>query len=64
MSVRRHSFKLSGAGQTFVAASANNSRTSGSWPASPAQIRASEKVRHAYMGTAADTDLPVMEVLE
>ena len=28
----------------------------------PAAIRASEKVRHAYMGTAADTDLPVMEV--
>ncbi len=22
----------------------------------------SEKVRHAYMGTAADTDLPVLEV--
>jgi branched-chain amino acid transport system ATP-binding protein len=28
----------------------------------PAAIRASEKVRHAYMGTAADTDLPVPEV--
>jgi branched-chain amino acid transport system ATP-binding protein len=28
----------------------------------PAAIRASEKVRHAYMGTAADTDLPVLEV--
>ena len=28
----------------------------------PAGIRASEKVRHAYMGTAADTDLPVLEV--
>lgn len=27
----------------------------------PATIRASEKVRHAYMGTAADTDLPVLE---
>ena len=27
----------------------------------PAAIRASEKVRHAYMGTAAETDLPVME---
>lgn len=30
----------------------------------PAQIRASEKVRHAYMGTAADSALPVLEVLE
>jgi branched-chain amino acid transport system ATP-binding protein len=30
----------------------------------PAQIRDSEKVRHAYMGTAADTDLPVLEVGE
>ena len=30
----------------------------------PAAIRESEKVRHAYMGTAADTDLPVLEVLE
>ena len=30
----------------------------------PAAIRASEKVRHAYMGTAAETDLPVLEVLE
>lgn len=30
----------------------------------PAQIRKSEKVRHAYMGTAADTDLPVLEVME
>lgn len=28
----------------------------------PAAIRDSEKVRHAYMGTAADTDLPVLEV--
>lgn len=28
----------------------------------PAAIRASEKVRHAYMGTAAETDLPVLEV--
>jgi branched-chain amino acid transport system ATP-binding protein len=28
---------------------------------SPAAIRASEKVRHAYMGTAAETDLPVLE---
>lgn len=28
----------------------------------PAAIRASEKVRHAYMGTAADTDLPLLEV--
>ncbi|PLL12727.1 ABC transporter ATP-binding protein [Tabrizicola sp. TH137] len=27
----------------------------------PAAIRASEKVRHAYMGTAAETDLPVLE---
>lgn len=27
----------------------------------PAAIRASEKVRHAYMGTAAETDLPVGE---
>jgi branched-chain amino acid transport system ATP-binding protein len=27
----------------------------------PATIRASEKVRHAYMGTAADTNLPVLE---
>jgi branched-chain amino acid transport system ATP-binding protein len=30
----------------------------------PATIRASEKVRHAYMGTAADTDLPVLEVMK
>ena len=30
----------------------------------PAAIRGSEKVRHAYMGTAADTDLPVLEVME
>ncbi len=29
----------------------------------PAAIRASEKVRHAYMGTAADTTLPVPEVM-
>lgn len=28
----------------------------------PDAIRASEKVRHAYMGSAADTDLPVLEV--
>lgn len=28
----------------------------------PASIRASERVRHAYMGTAADTHLPVLEV--
>ncbi len=28
----------------------------------PAAIRRSEKVRHAYMGTAADTDLPVLEM--
>jgi branched-chain amino acid transport system ATP-binding protein len=28
----------------------------------PAAIRDSEKVRHAYMGTAAETDLPVLEV--
>ena len=28
----------------------------------PAAIRDSEKVRHAYMGTATDTDLPVLEV--
>ncbi len=28
----------------------------------PAAIRASEKVRHAYMGTATETDLPVLEV--
>lgn len=28
----------------------------------PAGIRDSEKVRHAYMGTAAETDLPVLEV--
>ena len=28
----------------------------------PEAIRGSEKVRHAYMGTAADSDLPVMEV--
>ncbi|MCB6178267.1 ABC transporter ATP-binding protein [Rhodobacter sp. Har01] len=27
----------------------------------PAAIRASEKVRHAYMGTAAETDLPILE---
>lgn len=31
---------------------------------SPAHIRASERVRHAYMGTAADTHLPVLEVGE
>jgi branched-chain amino acid transport system ATP-binding protein len=30
----------------------------------PAQIRASETVRHAYMGTAADSALPVLEVME
>ena len=30
----------------------------------PASIRNSEKVRHAYMGTAAETTLPVLEVLE
>lgn len=30
----------------------------------PTAIRASEKVRHAYMGTAADTNLPVLEVME
>ena len=30
----------------------------------PATIRASERVRHAYMGTAADTNLPVLEVIE
>lgn len=30
----------------------------------PEVIRASDKVRHAYMGTAADTDLPILEVLE
>ncbi|RWX81065.1 ABC transporter ATP-binding protein [Neorhizobium lilium] len=29
----------------------------------PTEIRQSEKVRHAYMGTAADTALPVAEVL-
>ena len=29
----------------------------------PAAIRASERVRHAYMGTAADTGLPVQEAL-
>jgi branched-chain amino acid transport system ATP-binding protein len=28
----------------------------------PAAIRASERVRHAYMGTTADTHLPVLEV--
>ncbi|MFZ1467422.1 MAG: ABC transporter ATP-binding protein [Paracoccaceae bacterium] len=28
----------------------------------PAQIRSSEQVRHAYMGTAGDTDLPLLEV--
>jgi branched-chain amino acid transport system ATP-binding protein len=28
----------------------------------PAEIRTSDKVRHAYMGTAAETDLPVLEV--
>lgn len=28
----------------------------------PAAIRASERVRHAYMGTAADSHLPVLEV--
>jgi branched-chain amino acid transport system ATP-binding protein len=27
----------------------------------PAAIRASEKVRHAYMGTAAETNLPILE---
>ena len=30
----------------------------------PAQIRNSEKVRHAYMGTAADTALPMVEALQ
>ena len=30
----------------------------------PAAIRTSEKVRHAYMGTAADSGLPVLEVME
>lgn len=30
----------------------------------PAAIRGSEKVRHAYMGTAAETGMPVMEVME
>ena len=30
----------------------------------PAAIRDSEKVRHAYMGTAANTDLPVLEAME
>lgn len=30
----------------------------------PAAIRASERVRHAYMGTAADTNMPVLEVME
>ena len=30
----------------------------------PAAIRGSEKVRHAYMGTAAETNLPVLEVVE
>ena len=30
----------------------------------PAAIRGSERVRHAYMGTAADTNLPVLEVME
>ena len=30
----------------------------------PAAIRGSEKVRHAYMGTAADIDLPVVEALQ
>jgi branched-chain amino acid transport system ATP-binding protein len=30
----------------------------------PAAIRTSDKVRHAYMGTASDADLPVMEVME
>ena len=29
----------------------------------PDAIRGSEKVRHAYMGTAAETNLPVLEVL-
>lgn len=29
----------------------------------PAAIRASEKVRHAYMGTATDTDIAVLEVM-
>lgn len=28
----------------------------------PALIRGSEKLRHAYMGSAADTDLPVLEM--
>ncbi len=30
----------------------------------PAAIRASDRVRHAYMGTAAETSLPVLEVME
>lgn len=30
---------------------------------SPEAIRGSEKVRHAYMGTAAETNLPVLETL-
>lgn len=30
----------------------------------PDAIRSSEKVRHAYMGTAAETNLPVLEVLQ
>jgi branched-chain amino acid transport system ATP-binding protein len=30
----------------------------------PAAIRDSEKVRHAYMGTAAETNLPVVEALQ
>lgn len=30
----------------------------------PAAIKDSEKVRHAYMGTATDTDLPVPEAME
>jgi len=30
----------------------------------PAAIRTSERVRHAYMGTAADSHLPVLEVME
>jgi len=29
----------------------------------PAEIRGSEKVRHAYMGTAAETKLPVLEAM-
>ncbi|MDP2738167.1 MAG: ATP-binding cassette domain-containing protein [Pseudorhodobacter sp.] len=30
----------------------------------PATIRGSEKLRHAYMGTAAETDIAVLEVME